>query len=88
MILPPSRCARSVEMVPQTGENVARPWQVGREDENRFALASQEKAAIAQGNGRLAAEIVPVTIPQRKGEAPVSDRDEYLAPPALKRWPN
>ncbi len=76
-INPAMKAAYGVDTMPQTGENVAEQWQVSREDQDRFALASQEKAAIAQGNGRLAAEIVPVTIPQRKGEALVFDRDEH-----------
>ncbi|WP_395334946.1 3-oxoadipyl-CoA thiolase [Novosphingobium sp. BL-8H] len=76
-INPAMKAAYGVDTMPQTGENVADQWQVSREDQDRFALASQEKAAIAQANGRLAAEIVPVTIPQRKGEALVFDRDEH-----------
>src|SRR3546814_9256498 len=63
--------------MPRTGENVAQEFQVSREDQDAFAVRSQEKAARAQDNGRLAAEIVPVTIPQRKGEALVVDRDEH-----------
>ncbi len=66
-----------IDSMPETAENVAEEYQVAREDQDRFALASQEKAAKAQENGRLAREIVPVTIPQRKGDPVVVDRDEH-----------
>lgn len=65
------------DSMPRTGENVAEEWNVSREEQDRFALASQEKAAAAQKNGRLAAEITSVTIPQHKGDAIVFDRDEH-----------
>ncbi|MGE5562979.1 MAG: 3-oxoadipyl-CoA thiolase [Bacillota bacterium] len=65
------------DTMPSTGENVAQEFQVSREDQDAFALRSQEKAAAAQANGRLAAEIVPVEIPQRKGDPVVVDRDEH-----------
>ncbi|HCH73318.1 MAG TPA: 3-oxoadipyl-CoA thiolase, partial [Ochrobactrum sp.] len=58
-------------------ENVAEEFNVSRQDQDIFALRSQEKAAAAQENGRLAREIVPVTIPQRKGEAVIVARDEH-----------
>jgi acetyl-CoA C-acetyltransferase len=67
-INPAMRAAYGVDSMPQTGENVADQWQVSREDQDRFALASQEKAAAAIASGRLAMEIVPVSIPQRKGD--------------------
>lgn len=66
-----------VDSMPETGENVAEDFQVSREDQDAFALRSQAKAAAAQGNGRLAREIVPVTIPQRKGDPVVVERDEH-----------
>ncbi len=65
------------DTMPSTGENVAQEFQVSREDQDAFALRSQDKAAAAQGNGRLAAEIVAVEIPQRKGEPIVVDKDEH-----------
>ena len=65
------------DTMPSTGENVAQDFQVSRADQDAFALRSQEKAAKAQANGRLAAEIVPVKIPQRKGEPVIVDRDEH-----------
>ncbi|MBB3950233.1 3-oxoadipyl-CoA thiolase [Aureimonas jatrophae] len=66
-----------VDSMPETGENVAEDFRVSREDQDRFALRSQEKAAAAQANGRLAREIVPVVIPQRKGDPKVVDTDEH-----------
>src|SRR5207302_8992616 len=63
--------------MPSTGENVAQEFQVSRADQDAFALRSQEKAAKAQANGRLAAEIVGVEIPQRKGDPLVVDKDEH-----------
>lgn len=66
-----------VDSMPETGENVAEDFNVSRQDQDIFALRSQEKAAAAQENGRLAREIVPVTIPQRKGEPVIVDRDEH-----------
>jgi len=65
------------DTMPSTGENVAQDFQVSRADQDAFALRSQEKAAKAQANGRFAAEIVPVEIPQRKGDPVVVDRDEH-----------
>ncbi len=66
-----------VDSMPETGENVAEDFRVSREDQDAFAVRSQAKAAAAQANGRLAKEIVAVTIPQRKGEPVVVDRDEH-----------
>jgi acetyl-CoA C-acetyltransferase len=60
-----------------TAENVARQWQITREDQDRFAVASQNKAEAAKKAGRFKDEIVPVTIKTRKGETVVSD-DEYI----------
>ena len=66
-----------VDSMPETGENVAADFNVSREDQDAFALRSQAKAAAAQENGRLAKEITPVSIPQRKGDAVVVARDEH-----------
>src|SRR5690606_5207239 len=65
------------DSLPETAENVAAEFGISREDQDAFALASQQKAAAAQANGRLAKEIVPVTIPQRRGEPLVVERDEH-----------
>ena len=66
-----------VDSMPETGENVAADFNVSREDQDAFALRSQHKAAAAQANGRLAQEIVPVTIPKRKGDPVIVDKDEH-----------
>jgi len=66
-----------VDSMPETGENVAEDFGISREDQDAFAVRSQAKAAAAQENGRLAKEIVPVTIPQRKGDPKMVDRDEH-----------
>lgn len=80
---PAMKAAYGVDTMPQTGENVAQQWQVSREEHDRFALASQEKAARAQASGRLSAEIVPVCIPQRKGDPIPFDADEHLRATSL-----
>ena len=74
---PKMREAYGDDTMPSTAENVAQEWQVSREDQDAFAVRSQDKAASAQENGRFAAEIVPVSIPQRKGDPLVVDRDEH-----------
>ena len=66
-----------VDSMPETGENVAEDFQVSRADQDAFAVRSQDKAVAAQANGRLAKEITPVTIPQRKGEPVVVAKDEH-----------
>ncbi|RUX09195.1 3-oxoadipyl-CoA thiolase [Mesorhizobium sp. M8A.F.Ca.ET.059.01.1.1] len=66
-----------VDSMPQTGQNVADDFGVSREDQDLFSLASQNKAAKAQSNGRLAREITPVVVPQRKGDPLIVDRDEH-----------
>jgi acetyl-CoA acyltransferase len=66
-----------IDSMPETGENVAEQFQVSRGDQDAFALRSQEKAVAAQANGRLAKEIVAVTIPRRKGDPVVVDKDEH-----------
>ena len=66
-----------IDSMPETAENVAEEYQVSRAEQDVFAAESQRRAKAAQENGRLAAEIVPVTIPQRKGDPVVVDRDEH-----------
>ena len=61
----------------QTAENIAARWQITREDQDRFAVASQNKAEAAQTSGRFADEIAPVTIKGRKGDTVVAD-DEFI----------
>jgi acetyl-CoA acyltransferase len=74
-----------VDSMPETGENVAEDFNVSRADQDAFALRSQQKAAAAQENGRLAKEIVPVTIPQRKGDPVVIDSDEHPRETSLEK---
>ena len=74
---PAMRHAYGVDSMPETGENVADVWRVSREDQDRFALASQEKAAAAIASGRVAAEIVSVSVPQRKGDPIDFSQDEH-----------
>src|ERR1700760_1437479 len=61
----------------QTAENIAARWQITREDQDRFAVASQNKAEAAQKGGKFTGEIAPVTIKGRKGDT-VVDQDEYI----------
>jgi 3-oxoadipyl-CoA thiolase len=77
--------AYGVDSMPQTAENVAREMKIAREDQDRFALASQEKAAQAQADGSLAREIVPVSVPRRKADPLVVDRDEHPRATSLEK---
>ena len=63
-----------------TAENLVDMYQISREDQDKFALASQVKATKAQENGRLAEEIMDVVIPQRKGDPIVFSKDEFVRP--------
>lgn len=66
-----------VESMPETAENLAEHYSINREDQDRFAHRSQEKAAAAQSAGYLSEEIIAVTIPKRKGDPIIVDRDEH-----------
>jgi 3-oxoadipyl-CoA thiolase len=74
---PRMRDAYGDDTMPSTAENVADEFSVSREDQDRFAQASQERAAAAQSSGRFAAEIVAAEIPQRKGDPVRVDQDEH-----------
>lgn len=65
------------DSMPETGENVAEDYGISRADQDAMALRSQQRAAAAQASGRLAREITPVSIPQRRGEDLVVDQDEH-----------
>lgn len=69
-----------VDSMPQTAENVAKDFNISREDQDNFALLSQKKAALAINSNKLKEEIVPVVIPQRKGDDWVVDTDEHPRP--------
>ena len=75
-INPAMRKAYGVDSMPETAENVAADYGVGREDQDAFALRSQQRAAAAQANGFLAGEITPVEIPGKAGPT-IVDRDEH-----------
>ncbi|MCY1708820.1 3-oxoadipyl-CoA thiolase [Pannonibacter sp. SL95] len=66
-----------IDSMPETAENVATEFNISRADQDAFALRSQQKAVAAQENGRLAREIVPVSISQRKGDPILIDKDEH-----------
>ncbi|RBA35326.1 MULTISPECIES: 3-oxoadipyl-CoA thiolase [Acinetobacter] len=66
-----------VDTMPQTAENVAEQFKINRIDQDQFALNSQQRTAAAQAKGFFKQEIVPVTIPQRKGDVVVIDTDEH-----------
>ncbi|MEN9418500.1 MAG: hypothetical protein RI988_2120 [Pseudomonadota bacterium] len=74
---PAMKAAYGVDSMPETAENVATDFKIEREAQDRMALASQLKAVAAQKAGFLDAEITPVTIPQKKGEAVVVSKDEH-----------
>lgn len=69
-----------VDSMPETAENVAEQFSVSREDQDIFAMRSQQKAGLALENGRLAKEITPVNVPQRKGADIVVETDEHPRP--------
>ena len=66
-----------VDSMPETAENVAGDFQISRLDQDHFAAESQRRAAAAQAAGRFDAEIVPVHVPQRKGDPVAVERDEH-----------
>ena len=74
---PAMKAQYGVDSMPETAENVADDFAISRADQDAFAMRSQEKAAAAQANGRLASEITPVQIPQRKGEPKIVAQDEH-----------
>ncbi len=70
------KAAYGVDSMPETAENVATEFKVSREDQDAFALRSQQRAASAVASGRFKEEIVPVTVPGKKGATTVVDTDE------------
>jgi 3-oxoadipyl-CoA thiolase len=79
---PKMKAAHGIDSMPQTADNVAAEYGVSREDQDAFALRSQQRWAEAQAAGRFADEIAPVTIPQRKGDPKIVDTDEHPRPEA------
>jgi acetyl-CoA acyltransferase len=76
-INPRMKARYGVDQMPETAENVAADFKVSREDQDAFALRSQQRALAAQKSGALAEEIVPVTLPPKKGEAVTISKDEH-----------
>ncbi len=76
-INPLMKAQYGVDSMPQTGQNVADDFGISREDQDLMALRSQNNAAQAQKNGRLAQEITPVSVPQRKGDPVIVAQDEH-----------
>ena len=74
---PKMKATFGIDSMPETAENVAEKYQINRDDQDKMALASQEKAMKSIANGRLSKEITPVVIPQRKGDPIIFDKDEH-----------
>ena len=74
---PAMRHRYGTDSMPETAENVAVDYQVGRADQDAFALRSQQRTSRAIADGRLAQEITPVHVPQKKGETVAVERDEH-----------
>ncbi|CAO3439426.1 3-oxoadipyl-CoA thiolase [Azospirillum doebereinerae] len=72
------KASHGVETMPETAENVAERWNIGREDQDRFALRSQQRAGAARANGRFAQEIVAVPVRGRKGAVVAVTEDEHI----------
>lgn len=77
---PKMKAMYGVDAMGDTAENLAEMHNISREDQDKFAFWSQQKATKAQESGRLAEEIVKVEIPQRKGEPKIFDTDEFIKP--------
>jgi acetyl-CoA C-acetyltransferase len=82
----PSLAARvGTDSMPETAEHVAADYNISREDQDAFAFRSQQRTARAQQTGRLAKEIAPVTVPQRRGTPIVVAQDEHPRPTTLEK---
>jgi acetyl-CoA acyltransferase len=77
LVNPAMKAQYGVDSMPETGENVAQEFGVSRAAQDAFAVRSQDRAVAAQQSGRLAQEIVAVSIPQKKGDPMVVDTDEH-----------
>jgi len=77
---PKMKASFGIDSMPETAENVAQDFQVARADQDAFAHRSQQRAGKAIASGRFKEEIVPVTIPRRKGDPIVVDTDEHPRP--------
>jgi acetyl-CoA acyltransferase len=79
-INPKMEAAYGTDSMPQTADNVARDFNISREDQDAFALRSQARWQAAQSAGRFAPEIAPLSLPQRRGEPLIFDTDEHPRP--------
>jgi acetyl-CoA acyltransferase len=77
---PKMKAEHGIDSMPETAENVAQEYQIARADQDAFAWRSQQRAGKAMANGRFAEEIVAVSIPRRKGDPVVVDKDEHPRP--------
>src|SRR5699024_10020852 len=77
-----------VDSMPETAENVADDFSINREDQDRFALASQEKYTAAHEKGFFKEEIVPITVPQRRADPIIFDTDEHPRTTSLEALAN
>jgi acetyl-CoA acetyltransferase family protein len=77
LVNPPMKMLHGTDSMPETAENVAAEFRISRADQDAFALRSQQRYAKARAAGFFSAEIVPVTIPQKKGEPIVVREDEH-----------
>jgi len=84
-INPLMKKAYGVDSMPETAENVAEQFKIAREDQDAFALRSQQKAAAAQKAGRFALEITAIEIPRRKQAPLIFDQDEHLRETSLAK---
>ncbi len=82
---PKMQAEHGIDSMPETAENVAEEFQVTRADQDAFALRSQQRARAAQDNGRFDREIVPVAVPQRRGEPVSVARDEHPRDTSLEK---
>ena len=80
---PAMKAKYGTDSMPETAENVAEEWHISREDQDAFAFRSQQRAAEATRTGRLAEEIVPVTIPAKKGDPLAVSQDEQPRPDTM-----
>ena len=84
-INPLMKAQYGVDSMPETAENVAEEFNIDRRDQDAFALRSQQRAAAAISSGRLAREITPVTLPQRRGDPLIVDTDEHPRATSLEK---
>ena len=82
---PKMKAKYGIDQMPETAENVAAEFKVSREDQDAFALRSQQRALAAQASGALAQEIVAVTVPAKKGDAVAVSKDEHPRETSLEQ---